>query len=118
MRYQFSPTSTTDSKPISILINAVNRVGGHVLREQGFAELWDILAPGRLFRANRKRLEDWLKRTGSTRLAHGHVPHGKNGPDAYHGGRLPEILAYCRRDVEATAALFAKLEKTLLPIFE
>ncbi len=44
--------------------------------------------------------------------------HGYAVAEAYHAGRLPEILAYCRRDVEATAALFGKLEKTLLPIFE
>ena len=44
--------------------------------------------------------------------------HGYAVAEAYLSGRLPEILAYCRRDVEATAALFAKLEKTLLPIFE
>jgi DNA polymerase elongation subunit (family B) len=44
--------------------------------------------------------------------------HGYAVGEAYRDGRLPEILAYCRRDVEATAALFGKLEKTLLPIFE
>jgi hypothetical protein len=44
--------------------------------------------------------------------------HGYAVADAYADGRLGEILSYCRRDVEATAALFGKLEKTLLPIFE
>ena len=44
--------------------------------------------------------------------------HGYAVGEAYRTGRLPEILSYCRRDVEATAALFAKLEKTLLPVFE
>lgn len=33
----------------------------------------------------------------------------------YRAGRLREIAVYCRRDVEATARLFQKLEKTLLP---
>lgn len=33
----------------------------------------------------------------------------------YRAGRLREIALYCRRDVEATARLFQKLEKTLLP---
>jgi DNA polymerase elongation subunit (family B) len=36
----------------------------------------------------------------------------------YRSGRLREIALYCRRDVEATARLFAKLEKTLLPALE
>jgi 3'-5' exonuclease len=36
----------------------------------------------------------------------------------YRAGRIREIAAYCRRDVEATAGLFAKLERTLLPALE
>jgi hypothetical protein len=36
----------------------------------------------------------------------------------YRAGRIREIAAYCRRDVEATAGLFKKLEKTLLPALE
>jgi hypothetical protein len=36
----------------------------------------------------------------------------------YRAGRLQEIALYCRRDVEATAGLFQKMEKTLLPALE
>lgn len=36
----------------------------------------------------------------------------------YRAGKLREIALYCRRDVEATACLFQKLEKTLLPALE
>ncbi len=36
----------------------------------------------------------------------------------YRSGRIREIAAYCRRDVEATAGLYRKLEKTLLPALE
>lgn len=36
----------------------------------------------------------------------------------YRAGRLREIALYCRRDVEATAGLYRKLEKTLLPALE
>jgi len=36
----------------------------------------------------------------------------------YRAGRLREIALYCRRDVEATARLYEKLEKTLLPVLE
>src|SRR5262249_32658056 len=36
----------------------------------------------------------------------------------YRAGRVREIALYCRRDVEATARLYAKMEKTLLPALE
>jgi uncharacterized protein YprB with RNaseH-like and TPR domain len=44
--------------------------------------------------------------------------HGYAVGDAYAEGRLAEILSYCRKDVEATAALYQRLEPTLLPMFE
>jgi len=43
--------------------------------------------------------------------------HGYAVGDAYREGRLGEIADYCRRDVEATAALYRRLESTLLPLF-
>jgi uncharacterized protein YprB with RNaseH-like and TPR domain len=46
--------------------------------------------------------------------------HGMDGYSVgpyYRAGRLREIALYGRRDVEATARLFQKLEKTLLPVF-
>jgi len=36
----------------------------------------------------------------------------------YRAGKLREIVLYCRRDVEATARLYQKLETTLLPALE
>ncbi len=44
--------------------------------------------------------------------------HGYAVGDAYREGRLAEVADYCRRDVEATAALFKRLEPTLLPLFK
>ena len=44
--------------------------------------------------------------------------HGYAVGDAYREGRLAEVAEYCRRDVEATAALFKRLEPTLLPLFK
>jgi hypothetical protein len=44
--------------------------------------------------------------------------HGYAVGDAYREGRLGEVASYCRRDVEATAALFKRLETTLLPLFK
>jgi hypothetical protein len=43
--------------------------------------------------------------------------HGYAVGDLYRQGRLREIADYCRRDVEATAALYRRLETTLLPLF-
>lgn len=43
--------------------------------------------------------------------------HGYAVGEAYREGRVAEIAEYCRRDVEATSALFRKLEPTLLPLF-
>lgn len=67
-------------------VGAINLAGLELLNNGGFGELWDILSPGRLFRGNRNRLELWLRRMKAERLVHGHVPHGKNAPDAYHDG--------------------------------
>ena len=44
--------------------------------------------------------------------------HGYVVGDAYREGRLAEVADYCRRDVEATAALYRRLESTLLPLFK
>ena len=47
--------------------------------------------------------------------------HGMDGFSVgpyYRAGRMREIAEYCRRDVEATARLYQKLEKTLLPAME
>lgn len=68
------------------VVERVNLNSRIVLDAHGYGELWDILSPGRMFRAGRGRLEQWLQRTGSRRLVHGHVPHGKDKPDAYHDG--------------------------------
>jgi 3'-5' exonuclease len=43
--------------------------------------------------------------------------HGYAVGDVYREGRLGEIADYCRKDVEATAALYRRLESTLLPLF-
>jgi len=44
--------------------------------------------------------------------------HGYAVGDAYREGRLAEVADYCRKDVEATAALYRRLEPTLLPLFK
>jgi hypothetical protein len=44
--------------------------------------------------------------------------HGYTVDEFYRQGRLREIADYCRRDVEATAELFRRLDATLLPLFK
>jgi DNA polymerase elongation subunit (family B) len=43
--------------------------------------------------------------------------HGYAVGDLYREGRVRQIADYCRKDVEATAALYRRLESTLLPLF-
>ncbi len=43
--------------------------------------------------------------------------HGYAVEDMYRQGRVREIADYCRRDVEATAELYRRLEPTMLPLF-
>ena len=43
--------------------------------------------------------------------------HGYTVDVFYRQGRLRDIADYCRRDVEATAELFRRVEATLLPLF-
>jgi DNA polymerase elongation subunit (family B) len=44
--------------------------------------------------------------------------HGYTVDDFYRQGRLREIADYCRRDVEATAELYRRVQHTLLPLFK
>lgn len=66
---------------------AVNAAGRRLMEAGGEAELWDILSPGRIFRSAPARLGAWLEVMGCERLIHGHKPHDRAAPDAYHGGR-------------------------------
>ncbi len=43
---------------------------------------------------------------------------GSQVAKAYRAGRIEDIGEYCLRDVRATAQLFQRLEKTLLPLFK
>jgi len=69
---------------------SVNREAARLLADGEETRLWDILAPGMIFRTSRTRLEAWLQRTGSYRVIHGHKPHGLREPDVYQNG-----LAVC-----------------------
>jgi hypothetical protein len=42
---------------------------------------------------------------------------GDQVQEFYESGRMDEIVDYCRGDVVATAELYAKIERTILPLF-
>ena len=67
-------------------VAAINARIGELLRKDGEDELWYVLSPKDHFRDSRPRLEAWLRRTGARRLLHGHTPHRRREPDAYHDG--------------------------------
>ena len=67
-------------------VEAINAEGARLLEAHAYEVLWDVLSPGRVFRTSRSRLERWLQRNGARRVVHGHVPHGRNSPDAYQDG--------------------------------
>ena len=70
------------------VIGAVNRTSAELLAMHGSeAVLWDVMAPGGIFHRDPSRLDRWLERTQARRVVHGHKPHDKARPDAYHGGR-------------------------------
>lgn len=68
------------------VVSAVNGEARRLLEAGREDVLWDVLTPGGIFRSSRARLEAWLKRTDSRRLLHGHKPHLRPLPDAYHDG--------------------------------
>lgn len=67
-------------------VSAINAEGRRLLQSGGYDALWDVLSPGGVFRTGRTRLESWLRRTDSTRVVHGHVPHQDRVPDVYQDG--------------------------------
>jgi hypothetical protein len=70
-------------------VEAVNSAVTELLHSgpDGEAKLWDVMAPGGIFRRYPFRLDRWLERTGSFRIVHGHVPHDASRPASYHDGK-------------------------------
>ncbi len=62
-------------------------------------------------------LDYWCRRFGITSPKEEGLD-GSRVQEYYDGGRLEEIVEYCARDVVATAALYERLEDTLVPLFE
>jgi hypothetical protein len=78
-------------------------------------DLLDVLS---FFGATRKWNLDFACKAFGVESPKEHGMDGFSVGPYYKAGRLREIALYCRRDVEATARLFQKLEKTLLPVLK
>ncbi len=78
----------------------------------------DLLEVLTFFGASRKWNLDFACKAFGIESPKEHGLDGYSVGPFYKSGRLAEIALYCRRDVEATARLYQKLEKTLLPVLE
>ena len=78
----------------------------------------DLLEVLTFFGASRKWNLDFACKAFGIESPKEHGMDGYSVGPYYRSGRLREIALYCRRDVEATARLFQKLERTLLPALE
>jgi len=78
----------------------------------------DLLEVLSFFGASRKWNLDFACKAFGIESPKEHGMDGYSVGPYYRSGRLREIALYCRRDVEATALLFQKLERTLLPALE
>ena len=78
----------------------------------------DLLEAITFFGASRKWNLDFACKAFGVESPKEHGMDGFSVGPFYRAGRIREIAEYCRRDVEATAGLFRKLEKTLLPALE
>jgi hypothetical protein len=78
----------------------------------------DLLDVITFFGASRKWNLDFACKAFGVESPKEHGIDGYSVGPYYRSGRLREIALYCRRDVEATARLFRKVEKTLLPVMK
>ncbi len=78
----------------------------------------DLLEAVTFFGASRKWNLDFACKAFGVESPKEHGMDGFSVGPYYRAGRIREIAAYCRRDVEATAGLYRKLDKTLLPALE
>ena len=87
---------------------------GNRFRLDEHCDLADVLSFNGAVRTNYS-LDYWCRRFGITSPKEEGID-GSRVQDAYEAGRLEEIVAYCARDVIATAELFRRLEKTVLRV--
>jgi len=96
-------------------IPATKNLVGYRYALKPHTDLLDVLS---FFGATRKWNLDFACKAFGVESPKEHGMDGFSVGPYYRAGRLREIALYCRRDVEATARLFQKLEKNLLPAFK
>jgi hypothetical protein len=96
-------------------IAATKNLVGYRYSLKPHTDLLDVIS---FFGASRKWNLDFACKAFGVESPKEHGMDGFSVGPYYRSGRLREIALYCRRDVEATARLFQKLEKTLLPAFK
>jgi 3'-5' exonuclease len=93
-------------------IPAVKNLVGYRYSVKPHLDLLDVVC---FFGASRKWNLDFTCKAFGVESPKEHGMDGYSVGPYYRAGRLKEIALYCRRDVEATARLFRKIEKTLVP---
>ncbi len=93
-------------------IPAVKNLVGYRYAVRPHLDLLDVVS---FFGASRKWNLDFTCKAFGVESPKEHGMDGYSVGPYYRAGRLREIAQYCRRDVEATARLYLKIEKTLLP---
>ena len=96
-------------------IRVTKNLSGYRYAIKPHTDLLDVLS---CFGASRKWNLDFACKAFGVESPKEHGIDGYAVGHYYRENRLREIALYCRRDVEATAHLFQKLEKTLLPVLE
>ena len=96
-------------------IPVVKNLAGYRYAVKPHLDLLDVVS---FFGASRKWNLDFTCKAFGVESPKEHGMDGYSVGPYYRAGRLKEIALYCRRDVEATARLFRKIEKTLLPAFK
>ena len=90
-------------------------LAGYRFSVRPHTDLLDVIS---FFGASRKWNLDFACKAFGIESPKEHGMDGFSVGPYYRAGRMREIAEYCRRDVEATARLYQKLEKTLLPAME
>jgi hypothetical protein len=93
-------------------IPVTKNLAGYRYALKPHTDLLDVIS---FFGASRKWNLDFTCKAFGVESPKEHGMDGYSVGPFYRAGRLREIALYCRRDVEATARLYRKLEKTLLP---
>lgn len=96
-------------RPSRNLVPARGRLDEH-------CDLADVLTLGGAVRTN-FTFDYWCRRFGIESPKDEGLD-GSKVQAAYEAGRLEEIVAYCARDVLATAELYKRLDRTLLPVMD